>query len=118
MCGEPGGTICWRGCEVDEDCGPDELCLCGSLLPLATTPAGICAKASCKTDADCEEGFNCSSYRVDDSLVAFSCQSIADECVGSDECEGYGGQAHGGGVNRACTSLGDRRGCAFVYCSP
>jgi hypothetical protein len=48
-------SVCESGCTRDEDCGTDQVCLCGS-------PIGRCVGATCRSDAECG-GYLCASAR-------------------------------------------------------
>jgi hypothetical protein len=88
---------CEYGCASDADCTVDQVCLCGALV-------GTCVPATCKTDADCAEGF-CADYdTVCDYRAGMACQTSEDQCFSAAEC------------GRACQLQGTYRACATAIC--
>src|SRR5450432_1315535 len=48
-------ATCSYGCLRDDECGMNEICVCGD-------PVGHCEGASCTADAQCSAGFVCGAY--------------------------------------------------------
>jgi hypothetical protein len=78
---QPPFPQCIETCEVDDDCGSGQICLCNEEV-------NHCVNASCTTDADCGPEMLCTNFRapcgVD--LGIFVCQQQNDECTAS--CSG------------------------------
>lgn len=75
---------CHYGCITDDDCGANELCLCGS-------PVGRCVATECHTDAECGERALCAMFdlKTGESVDTFeiSCQvPTHDQCGGAKDC--------------------------------
>jgi hypothetical protein len=107
-----GGT-CQPGCDSDADCWGGTLCVCGSLL---TRPErrGACVPATCRTNADCDDGYLCTSSYGPGYSIQFACQRPDDTCASHDDCEQNEGGASWG--SNECTS-GIRRTCRQVSCA-
>ncbi len=96
-------TQCSYGCVEDRDCGPDNICLCGS-------PVGTCVPASCERDAECGSGLLCTSHTPYagcgglGELTAFACQSVNDGCGGDGDCPPYAPYCALVGDHRECTA--------------
>ena len=92
------------GCVSDSDCPSATLCECGD-------GGGSCVPASCTTDTLCAAGGLC----VDGHEIAgcvtrrfFSCQTVADECVGDRDCP----RVDGGGT-LCLVGDGGARSCGY-----
>ena len=122
-CGLPGGggvaaaCICSYGCTQDSDCGPGAICLCGD-------PVGSCVPATCMSDNDCPTGSLCASNAASPSSCAgpgaFSCQSLDDACLSTNECTGPQSgascveQGSGAGMARTCVEEACAGGRPFL----
>lgn len=75
-------TGCLTRCDSDSECADNELCLCGGY------GVSVCVPASCRSDADCDDGYHCAQEPNCDmnGLGKFSCQKAEDECFSSDDC--------------------------------
>ncbi|HYP88355.1 MAG TPA: hypothetical protein VEQ59_09375 [Polyangiaceae bacterium] len=76
-------TVCSRGCLTDDECGTNELCQCDG------SRGGVCVPASCRGDADCDDGYHCAQAQICTGLNtgSFACQSPEDECVTEKDCD-------------------------------
>jgi hypothetical protein len=82
---EPYGTCAYGECVYgnclsDDDCGHDQACFCRESI-------GVCAPALCRTDADCEPGYPCTS--ANQGLLGaqlFACQRPDAECLFNTDC--------------------------------
>jgi hypothetical protein len=78
---------CLPTCQIDADCAPNQICMCGDgELPT------YCVDATCATDADCGEGEACTSISDGDgdgcTHYAFLCTTPEDECRDDGDCVG------------------------------
>jgi hypothetical protein len=77
-------TLCIAGCLSDDDCEPNEICLCEE-------PAGRCIPSDCSVDGDCGDNAFCSTHVAPNVpacgfyVGGAACQRTKDACVG-DEC--------------------------------
>lgn len=73
---------CMPGCIVDEDCGPDAICLCDD-------PIGRCIPAGCRTSEDCPDSA-CVGARYTSSgcpsQPQFECVRETDQCLKDADC--------------------------------
>lgn len=97
----PYTTACQLGCLSDDECSEFQLCLCGP-------SGGVCMQATCRSDADCTEGYHCA--QEDDVCFVnrglFSCQRPEDECLTGEDCN-----------FSKCMSFGsDHRTCLGAVC--
>lgn len=76
---------CNYGCVTDADCGAGSICLCGD-------PVGVCAPATCTTDADCEGDLRCVAYTTNPGCggTGFTCQTPQDTCDDDSDCVDIG----------------------------
>jgi hypothetical protein len=77
-------SACAKGCTTDAECGPSELCHCGS-------DVGRCEAASCATDQDCDKGYLCREVSVEYGIGCgasqqFQCQLATDACDSAADC--------------------------------
>lgn len=95
--GGAGPSHCISGCASDLDCGDNGFCVCSDDGP------GTCMRGDCRQNADCGDGYRCASVDMGCGELQFLCQSAADECSGSADCEacGYDEPTEGVGV-RVC----------------
>jgi hypothetical protein len=102
---------CISGCHEDADCGPGWICECGF------STFGRCIMAQCATNADCGAGFACVATVVSTPArpcipasshdpTLFVCQTAADGCRGSTECDDPG-------QTNMCLYDGARRVCGY-----
>jgi hypothetical protein len=103
ICSESGGFMtapyCRSGCLDDSECSPGEVCACSQ-------QGGICVRAGCASDADCQSPFHCAWVEGPCGLAGWACQRPEDECVSSQDCSGAYcfdfGQGHRSCTNAAC----------------
>lgn len=69
--GDTLGCGCQYGCLSDEECGQNEVCLCGD-------PVGTCVATTC-TDNTCSPKSRCSTYHDGCSYKPFACLEKAGE---------------------------------------
>ncbi|MFZ5479772.1 MAG: hypothetical protein ACOZNI_23610 [Myxococcota bacterium] len=83
------GCECFRVCETDADCEPDEACVCAaSAGDVSTRVWNTCLPADCRTGADCESGTCGVSLDLCGwAAAALACRSDADECAAVGDCE-------------------------------
>ncbi len=95
------GCACRYGCTEDSECEAGSICLCGD-------PVGQCVAASCKSDADCGDGFGCVAYVTMPGCggTAFTCQTAQDTCASSANCA----------FNESCGLLDGRLQCVPNNC--
>ena len=96
----PGGCNCSYGCVVDDDCGSDALCICGSDI-------GHCEPANCRIDADCGEGHFCAHWDSNDDPCTgqgWACTTDEDECTVHADCES----------GATCILQGAKRACVVI----
>jgi hypothetical protein len=102
---EPAQAVCFcnYGCTKDTECSPGEICLCGD-------PVGQCVQASCAGDTSCPSGALCADYVIAPGcdMLAFACQTAADECLSSKDCS----------AGAECTLTNGHRVCHGMTCSP
>jgi hypothetical protein len=74
------GCSCRYGCVRDSDCSAGMICFCDD-------PVGTCLPASCRTDADCTDGF-CASYDSYPTCHStnLACTTAQDECTSDSDC--------------------------------
>lgn len=96
-----GSCYCSYGCTTDSECAEGSICLCGD-------PVGQCVTASCKSDADCGDGFGCAAYVTSPGCggTGFACQTAQDTCASNADC----------GANQSCTFSENRFQCADNNC--
>lgn len=95
-------VVCRYGCVDDTECGPGSVCVCGHYI-------GMCAPASCTTDADCPDS-RCAVTRTQSAACAPSgtsvaCQKPTDECQSANDCRVAG-------LGNACQMVDGIRKCA------
>jgi hypothetical protein len=96
------------GCVTDDDCGPGQACVCGSV-------ATQCVPAECSTDEDCD-GLCLLSRGPDPnccgsgSVAGLFCEREGSTCAAENNCAGNG---------RACVYIpeSDRFECALTSCT-
>ena len=79
-------------CHTDEDCGPDEACICDvawgedhrSARPFYRSSS--CVWAQCHTDADCAFGMRCGVDTQCDYVIGLVCHTPEDGCEGDADC--------------------------------
>lgn len=85
---------CYYGCQRDEDCAPDRLCLCqlqldGDQLPTGTPHGGregFCTAGNCRTDDDCG-GLHCALSEAECHYnEGFFCRTPDDKCQTNLDC--------------------------------
>lgn len=72
--------VCQPGCRTDDDCGENELCLCGSMIGVCRPMA---AEDGCREDADCgPDSFCLDNAHTDEwgNHSVFSCSRPEDDC--------------------------------------
>lgn len=106
-CAESPGldaTYCFYGCRIDADCAENEICVCGP-------DHGVCSRARCVTDADCEPGALCVGLAMAPGSGCFpsgfqphefACRRPEDECFRNADCG-----AGGSGDEEMYCSLGE-----------
>jgi hypothetical protein len=74
---------CKYGCVTDDECPADEACACGAAI-------GACVAAGCHSDADCPDGFPCTTEQEAGATSpgVLQCQSPHDECLTDAQCNG------------------------------
>lgn len=76
---------CASGCVQDSDCSNGYACVCGD----SQSPSGgVCVPGNCATDADCGDGLLCAIWQDACGEPWFSCQTVDDECLSDNDCEG------------------------------
>ncbi len=98
-----GPDFCLSGCATNDDCEAGRTCVCNG------EDGGVCVPSNCHTDADCGEGALCASVDQGCGSLGFLCQTDADTCGASRDCEdgdfcAYGEPQEGVGV-RECSDL-------------
>lgn len=93
-CGARGAGANGDACASFRECGGQRACL--------DWPGGYCARAGCRTNADCETGTYCASY-MGASACLLDCASDATRC----RAPSYG-----------CRNLADRGGTSRRLCAP
>ena len=86
VCGPQGQALacsCNYGCKTDADCAGGGVCLCAGV-------AGRCTPATCRTDDDCEDGFQCRAFQDPTTNLCdstrFECQTAEDTCQDNEDC--------------------------------
>jgi hypothetical protein len=114
-CSYPSGFIdgpstrCFYGCVVDDDCGPDQICVCSQAG--SDKAVGACLRSpTCKSDQDCGAGSLCTDYWEQPGCPdrEFGCQAAQDECRSDMDCPSTG--------LPFCASNGEHRACAGISC--
>jgi hypothetical protein len=99
---------CKYGCVTDDDCGADEVCLCGELT-------GSCEPAAGRDDADCGTGPLCGTNTLDSFCTyGLACQTPEDECAGDADCPA--GQTCGRRPLEPGRGLDTKRVCGSFVC--
>jgi len=76
---------CQYACASDADCKSEEACICADV---AKDKRAVCARAACKTDADCGDK-TCGVSRHDNgcgNIVQLACRTEADKCQADADC--------------------------------
>ncbi|NUP11277.1 MAG: ferritin-like domain-containing protein [Polyangiaceae bacterium] len=78
---------CDYSCASDADCAKDEVCVCGDT---SGQKQSKCAKAACKTDADCPSGTCALSayFNGCHTALQLACKSDTDACKADADCTG------------------------------
>ncbi|MBK6515530.1 MAG: ferritin-like domain-containing protein [Polyangiaceae bacterium] len=92
-CAEPGPAT-GNTCTTDAHCAAEEYCAC-------TPEGGLCSFTACRSDAECEEGFQCVGLYGQGGY--FACQTANDECMVDADC----------GDDGWCSFDGSRRTCEY-----
>lgn len=77
------GLGCQSECAADNDCQPEQVCLCDSVFHR-------CVHSDCTTDADCGTALHCASYSDSCSpgvIGGLACQTHEDTCTTNAGCE-------------------------------
>jgi hypothetical protein len=85
---------CEYGCVTDDECGPAQVCLCG-------TDIGVCAPATCVRGAACAAAFACLQTEDDCGRAQVHCETPLDDCRSNLDC--VGGRCAWNGQRRVCT---------------
>ncbi len=113
-CGPSGqlACACNYGCLSDQDCGTDQICLCGE-------PVGRCVSATCKDAASCSGGAQCADFDRSSGcgVTTFACTTPADKCFSDSDCsDGGGGMCliESNATSRTCSRSACAIGRPFV----
>jgi hypothetical protein len=108
---EPQGAVayCVYACEIDSDCDAGHVCSCDSSFTRNTTGStitvGICRPGTCGSDGECAEDSLCIapvfSFCGTPRPSEYHCQTPADECAGTEDCDGANYCAYDG-VRHSC----------------